>query len=194
MTELQVQALTGGLVRYFRDVAMPRMQGLPIVNPALQVEAVGFERIPDGVLGVLITPWFMNLVLLPDEGDDWHRLPVGSERSQVFASGRYNFRMAGDDNAGRYQVCSLLSPVLEIPDQQTARAIARAALDALHDRQHHDSESSTHAAEVERRWRGEPDEPVVTATGTPGQPADEVRMSRRAFLGGARHRQSEQAE
>lgn len=56
MTELQVQALTGGLVRYFRDVAMPRMQGLPIVNPALQVEAVGFERIPDGVLGVLITP------------------------------------------------------------------------------------------------------------------------------------------
>ena len=85
----------------FAHIAQTRMDGVPIVNGALSVKAVGTCEWQGGILSVLITPWFMNLVLLPDEGDDWHRLPVGSERSQVFASGRYNFRMAGDDNAGR---------------------------------------------------------------------------------------------
>ena len=42
-----------------------RMQGLPIVNPELSVEAVGFEPFEAHELGVLISPWFMNLVLLP---------------------------------------------------------------------------------------------------------------------------------
>ena len=36
------------------------MQGLAIVNPALEVEAVGFAPWQDHWLGVMVTPWFMS--------------------------------------------------------------------------------------------------------------------------------------
>ncbi len=185
-TDLQLQALSDGLVRHFRHIAATRMGGVPIVNPALEVEAVGFTRTADGCLGVLITPWFLNLVLLPSECDDWQALPIGSEVRHVFASGSYVFQVAGDDAIGRYQTCSLLSPVFELADQETAVAVARAALHALHDTQQRDTTSSTHAAEVERRWRGEPvmqsDETAIAEA--PAKPLTEVTLSRRAFLGG----------
>ena len=184
MTDLQSQALATGLVKHFEEVAHTRMRDMPIVNPALRVEAVGFERTAQGIVGVLITPWFMNLVLLPDQGDDWRELPLGSECIHGFASGRYVFQVAGDETTGRYQTCSLLSPVLEIADQASAVGVAHAALDALHDRQHHDLESSTHAAEVARRWHGDDVPDVATPDATATSP--ETTMSRRAFLGGRR--------
>ena len=39
-----------------------------MVNPALAVEAVGFRPWGEHWLGILITPWFMNLVLMPRVG------------------------------------------------------------------------------------------------------------------------------
>ena len=63
------------LVDHFRRVHIERMQGMPILNPALEVQAVGFRELEEHLLGVLITPWFMNLVLLPGN-DEW------SEREQ----------------------------------------------------------------------------------------------------------------
>ena len=54
------------LVAHYEAIYAERMRDLPIVNPRLAVEAVGFEQWEDQDLGVLITPWFMNLVLLPD--------------------------------------------------------------------------------------------------------------------------------
>ena len=59
----------GDLVDQFRLVYRERMRDLPIVNSRLDVEAVGFDRWEGQDLGVLITPWFMNLVLLPEDGD-----------------------------------------------------------------------------------------------------------------------------
>ncbi|KAF0136409.1 MAG: hypothetical protein FD153_1935, partial [Rhodospirillaceae bacterium] len=57
-----LSVLTETLASHFRSVQSERMQGIPILNPVLQVEAVGFEWAPDqeGVLaeGALITPWF----------------------------------------------------------------------------------------------------------------------------------------
>ncbi len=185
-TDLQLQALSDGLVRHFRHIASTRMADVPIINPALEVEAVGFTRTADGCLGVLVTPWFMSLVMLPCEGSDWQQLPIGSEVRHLFPSGSYVFQVAGDDTIGLYQTCSLLSPVLELADQATAVAVAHAALDALHDEQHRDTLSSTHAAEVERRWYGEScDEPgEEQAAAVPAKPLSDVTLSRRAFLGG----------
>ena len=55
------------LEQVFAHIAATRMQGVPVQNPALRVQAVGFapQADPDGgewLLGVLVTPWFMNLV------------------------------------------------------------------------------------------------------------------------------------
>ena len=184
VTDLQLAALTGGLVRHFEHVATTRMADVPIVNPAVGVEAVGFERTDEGFLGVLVTPWFISLVLLPLEGDDWRDRKIGSEITHSFASGNYVFQVAGDDAIGAYQACSLLSPVLELADHATAVAIAQAALLALHDEDQRDSTSDTRAGEIARRWHDE-EEPDADPDATAGVvPVEQARLSRRAFIGG----------
>ena len=45
------------------------MKGMPIYNPTLAVEAVGFREHEGRQVGVMVTPWFMNLTVLPSETD-----------------------------------------------------------------------------------------------------------------------------
>ena len=61
-------AAARALQALFEHIARTPMAGLPLLQPGLQVQALGFEPVPaepSVALGVLITPWFMNLVLLP---------------------------------------------------------------------------------------------------------------------------------
>jgi len=133
MTAICPEYLAEGLERVFKRIHSERMQGLPVLNPALEVEAVGFRGHDDGCLGVLITPWFMNLMLLPGEGDDWRGIPAGSVQVHRFPSGTYEFIVGEETEIGHYQLCSLFSPVFEFADQAAAVATAEAALDALLD-------------------------------------------------------------
>ena len=114
----------------FENVARTRMAGMPFVNAALRVEAVGFHEWQGQWLGVLVTPWSINIVLLPGRGP-WPRLPTGSERFVELPAGRFRFIAAFDAGLGEYHACSLFSPVLEFQDQEAARATATAALEAL---------------------------------------------------------------
>lgn len=83
------------------------MRGVPVLNSALRVEAVGFTPWLGNCLGVLITPWFMNLMLLPDQGGEWEELAVGVRVTQVFPSGAYGFIVCSEEGIGRYLMCSL---------------------------------------------------------------------------------------
>ena len=123
------------LTAAFRDAAQ-RMRGLPIVNPALDVEAVGFARWEGRWLGVLVTPWCVNLVLCPDDPSAWRPLAAGAKRRYRFPAGEYEFVGAHDAALGEYQVCSLFSPVHEFTDHATARLLAELARDALFDPAH----------------------------------------------------------
>jgi [NiFe] hydrogenase assembly HybE family chaperone len=120
------------LVAAFREVAT-RMAGLPIVNPALAVEAVGFAPWQGQWLGVVVTPWFMNLILAPRDPATWQALAPGEKRAYRFPAGIYDFIGAADALAGEYQLCSLFSPVLQFDDQETARMVAELARAALFD-------------------------------------------------------------
>ena len=73
-----VQARVAQLEQVFANIGATRMHGVPVLNKALRVQALGFEIVdrdggPDGydggdaqvLLGILITPWFMNLLRLP---------------------------------------------------------------------------------------------------------------------------------
>jgi [NiFe] hydrogenase assembly HybE family chaperone len=116
----------------FRAVAT-RMQGLAFVNPALAVEAVGFAPWDAHWLGVMVTPWFMNLLLVARDPAAWTPLEPGAKRSYAFPAGRYEFIGASDAAIGDYQACSLFSPVLEFADQTSARLVATLARAALLD-------------------------------------------------------------
>jgi [NiFe] hydrogenase assembly HybE family chaperone len=150
--------LIEGLEVEFRRIEKERMQGLPLLNPELYVQAVGFRQWNDYCLGVLITPWFMNLMLLPPEGDSWQALRIGDKQLHQLPSGPYEFILGEEEGIGRYQMCSLFSPVFEFADQATAVATAEAAMDALMCVEHRDT-VSTHENEIRRRWLGEDDEP-----------------------------------
>jgi [NiFe] hydrogenase assembly HybE family chaperone len=113
--------------------AAERMRGLPFVNPAVEVEAVGFAPWGAHWLGVMVTPWFMNLVLAPRDPGAWHALAPGAKRSYVFPAGTFEFIGASDESIGDYLACSLYSPLLEFSDHASARLVATLARAALLD-------------------------------------------------------------
>ena len=116
----------------FARIWRTRMQGLPFLNAVLRVEAVGFRAWQGEWLGALVTPWSLNLVLMPGEGA-WHALPAGGERIVALPAGRFRFIAGADVELGEYHACSLFSPVLEFADHEAACATAEAALLALFD-------------------------------------------------------------
>ncbi|MDJ0758175.1 MAG: [NiFe]-hydrogenase assembly chaperone HybE [Woeseiaceae bacterium] len=111
------------LVRHFDAIYVERMQGLPIVNSELSVEAVAFEPFEAHQLGVLISPWFMNLVLLPAD-DSLCGLTQGDSLKIDLPSGPYDFTVSHDDGVGTLLSAILFRTVSDFPDQETARAIA----------------------------------------------------------------------
>jgi len=119
----------------FAVIARERMAGLPICHPQLRVQAVGFERAPgpaegeQGWFGVLVTPWAMNLVWFPDAGAPC--AAPGNARVHVLAEADYEFIGAHDPQLGRYEVCSLFSPMQDFADQNAAIAVACGVLDQL---------------------------------------------------------------
>jgi [NiFe] hydrogenase assembly HybE family chaperone len=123
------------LVAHFTRVWQDSMHDMPFVNSALQVEAVGFRRYEGDWLGAVVTPWFINLFLLPGGGSLWQDLPTGQQRTLEFPVGQLDF--IGDNNPlpdaalAAYQYCPLLHSVQHLPDQSTARQAAESALLAL---------------------------------------------------------------
>ena len=117
----------------FRAILQQQMQGLPMVNPALVVEAVGLRPWHDHWLGILITPWFMNLWLMPRVAEKWQPIGERETRHYVFPAGVFEFIGGRDATLGDYQACSLFSPMFEFANPQGARDTALAALDALFD-------------------------------------------------------------
>jgi [NiFe] hydrogenase assembly HybE family chaperone len=133
MTEAERPSPAAALEQSFRQVQAQQMQGLPMLNPTLRVEAVGFRHWDAHWLGVLITPWFMNLVLLPRVGALWQPLAERSKRPYRFPAGVYEFIGARHAALGDYQACSLFSPMFDFANQEGARDTARAVLGALFD-------------------------------------------------------------
>lgn len=115
----------------FNVILNTRMQDLPLLNPALSVKALGFQRVNDDWLGALITPWFMNLLLLPAAKADWCDLPIGSQFERAFPYGVFTFTVAHEVQLGTYAQCSLFSPMFQFQDQNAAITAARSALHAL---------------------------------------------------------------
>lgn len=120
-----------GLERAFLAVQRERMGDVALLNGALTTEAIGFRDWRGGSLGVLLTPWFMSLMLLPGTGEQWTHGTVGDRRQWCFPSGRYEFICSWHAAVGWYHSCSLFSPVFEFDSQDQARAVALAALEAL---------------------------------------------------------------
>ena len=158
------------LQRAFDGILHRQMRDMPMLNRVLRVEAVGFRPWHDHWLGVLVTPWFMNLVLMPRVTAKWQAIGERESRFHVFPAGVFEFIGARDAALGDYQACSLFSPMFEFASQDEARDTALAALAALFD-----PASREHAP-------GEA-QPAGAATAVPAETAP--LLSKREFLLGA---------
>lgn len=124
----------------FRRIAATRMAGLPLLQPGLAVQAVGFEPEPDDAglaWGVLITPWFMNLLRLPLMAENAQRLPEPGVAADWTVGGHAvgclgaEEALLGPGPLARYALCSLHSPMHHFADQARALAAAHEVLQLL---------------------------------------------------------------
>lgn len=159
------------LERRFDAILRTQMHDVPLVNPALRVQALGFRPHGDDWLGVLVTPWFMNLVLLPRKAGAWRPLAQREARALVFPAGVFEFIGAQDAEIGNYLACSLYSPMFEFASDEAAAAVAAAALDALFD-----------AGEEAAPTAPGPAAQLAPAAALPTSVSDRPQLSRRGFF------------
>lgn len=119
----------------FRRIQAERMAGVPLLHAGLQVQAIGFERWQGQWLGALVTPWFLNLVLVPGNGENWRSAAEGQRVFHRFGAGDFAFLGNDEPEVGEFQACSLCSPMHGFPDQSSACTTARMALRMLHVKQ-----------------------------------------------------------
>jgi [NiFe] hydrogenase assembly HybE family chaperone len=165
--------LASQLEAVFGKIERERMSDVPILNRSLSVAAIGMRPFNGAWLSALVTPWFINVMLLPGSlqaGEAWSGAQIGTKVKHQLPAGIFEFICGVEDGLGPYQMCSLFSPVLEFQDQEAAIATAKAALTALFD-------ESLNPAYDKSREAVAPADPVK---------GDAARVSRRNLIFGAK--------
>jgi [NiFe] hydrogenase assembly HybE family chaperone len=185
---MDAEAIAARLEAAFDRVHRERMRDVPILNPALAVKAVGTRAVEAGWLSALVTPWFINLMLLPrtaEQVQDYGTLQPGSAVVHGFPAGCFEFIVGVEGDLGRYQMCSLFSPVLEFESHGAALITAESAIMVLFDARLAPDAPQTDAASTEE---------AAAAARPPGGEAMEAgKLSRRGLLFG-RNPESEVVE
>lgn len=98
------------LVNRFQQIGVERILGLPIYNEKLNVEAVDFQDCSGGLIGILVTPWFMNVMLLPEDTSPYQHQELGEKVKYQLESGEHEFVIGEDEEVGRYLFRTVTSP------------------------------------------------------------------------------------
>lgn len=117
------------LANAYRRAAL-KVKGMPIYNPTLAVEAIGFREDQGRHTGVMVTPWFMNLTVIPS-ADELQTWIDGGKVRLSFPSGAYDFTVYDLPEFGLIGYCSLFSTMTEFTDHEAAQLAAQAAADGL---------------------------------------------------------------
>jgi [NiFe] hydrogenase assembly HybE family chaperone len=119
------------LEAHFRSVHARAMKDVPICNENLAVASTGFRPCGDWALGVVVTPWFMNIVASPLAGAAPVAALPGETQSLVLPCGMVECLAAKLDGFDRLLMCSLFSPMQDFEDQEAALATAKAAFELM---------------------------------------------------------------
>ncbi|OAF04285.1 hydrogenase formation protein HupJ [Bradyrhizobium centrolobii] len=112
----------------YREIGERALRDLPIYNDALGVETVGFRRFSGTIVGIMVTPRFMNVVM--PASATAREMPASTVRIR-FPAGDIEFTLSDVARMGRIANCSLFSPMFQFSDMAAARATAEAALAQL---------------------------------------------------------------
>lgn len=117
----------------YRRIWETTMRDLDFVNRALEVDIAGFRRHRGDWVGAVVTPWFVNLCVLPGGGELWRDLGTGERVKLPFPVGELEF-IADCDPAAEIPAalhCPLLAPVTALKSQAEALRMALDALETL---------------------------------------------------------------
>jgi [NiFe] hydrogenase assembly HybE family chaperone len=115
---------------FFR-IQQEQMADVPILNPALSVEAVDFQRWQGHWLGIVVSPWCMSMLLVPGSAENWASTGENQRRFVKFPAGDFAFLGSEEVELGEYQSCPLFSPMGKFSNQSEATMTARASMIAL---------------------------------------------------------------
>ena len=128
--DLNQHPRVSALLDCFREADVV-MRELPLYNAEVAIEAIDFRAFgEDALIGVVLTPWFMNLVLLPVAPEPMRMSEIGRPVEVALPVGKRTFVIGGNDVVGLYRANSLHSPVLTftLPGQAQAEARRQLAL------------------------------------------------------------------
>ncbi|WP_246024859.1 [NiFe]-hydrogenase assembly chaperone HybE [Paraburkholderia dinghuensis] len=123
--------LTHRIESAFGHIAQTRMRDLPLLNPRLSVAAVGFRPWQSGWIGVLVTPWSINLLQFPTPDAPFAPARADAVFEIALPGATMPFMPARLDTLGEFRMCSLFSPAQQFADQETALATAHETLRLL---------------------------------------------------------------
>lgn len=117
------------VARWFARVLAERMRGLPFLNPALSVQAIDFNRVDGDWLGGAITPWSVQLMLVPGGGSLWVDTPPGERSMVTLPVGRLAFIAdEGDRGLPVFQYLPLVNATAALTGDDEAQAFVRDVL------------------------------------------------------------------
>ena len=132
MKEMTPQQVAKILVNTFEQIHQHSMQGIPILNPNIGIEAVGFHQRHGRIIGIIICPWLMNLVMLPADDEDWSGFELGHKQPHEFGNRTFKFMINEYDGIGVCQTHSLYSPMRAFASHQQAVDAANCFIDELY--------------------------------------------------------------
>lgn len=138
----------------FAAIERERMQEIPILNPKLRVACIGMRAYNGLWVSILVTPWFINVMLLPgseEEARAWSGIHSGAKVQHQFPAGAFEFICGAEAELGPYRICSLFSPVLQFEDQDAALAAAEGAIGALFEAEKQPTSEKKEAPQLSRR-------------------------------------------
>jgi [NiFe] hydrogenase assembly HybE family chaperone len=183
--------ITQTIQQTFEHILQHNMQGIPILNPAIKVQVLGFQHWQGRVLGVVITPWMMNLVLLPGDDEDWSQMELGHKQPHEFPSRSYKFMVNDIEGIGPCQTYSMCSPMREFSSHQQAVQVAQDFLDGLMEETEQTEEERVDEELLGRVMRGEATPEIdmeqfddINAVSVDSEVSVEKNISRRNLLRG----------
>ncbi|MGE4280809.1 MAG: [NiFe]-hydrogenase assembly chaperone HybE [Magnetospirillum sp.] len=127
-------ATVNQLADVFTRIGDERMKDIGLYNHALKVEVVGFRpwQTEDGqnwIAGILVTPWFMNFMLLPKHPEQLAGTEAAQKRRVQMPCGEVVFTIGEVEEIGMYMAASLYSPMGRFDVHEMAVSTAWAAVD-----------------------------------------------------------------
>jgi [NiFe] hydrogenase assembly HybE family chaperone len=150
MNDDAARAIGAQLAEIYRRIWTVSMRDVPICNAALEVEAVGFRAYGRAAVGIVLTPWFMNLVIVDSVRESNLPAGIGAMTSVALPAGEVECVGAWLDGFGLLRACSLFSPMFDFAEMAVARTVAEEAMKALFARPS-ESESPDYPTGVGRR-------------------------------------------